>query len=460
MLAGAVMVPHPPVGIPEVGGSEIQKMQATEEGFQKAGAFAAAARPDVFIVLSPHAPMYRDWFNISGGQRAYGDMGQFRASSVTFDVPYDRAFIEALEEKLRADNFPAGTEYDRDKMLDHGTMVPLYFLFKALGKTIPIVRVGLSGLDLPTHYRLGQYMRQVIDASDKRYFIVASGDLSHCQKADGPYGYNEAGPAYDKRIMATMGSGNFGELFAYSPAFLEASMECGHGSFTILAGILDGTAVKPEVLSHEAPFGVGYGVVTYAVEGKDDRRHFLQQYEKKDAEAVASKEEDPYVALARQSVESWVKEHKALMVPEGLPPEMLTRKAGVFVSLHEYGELRGCIGTISAMQKNIALEIIQNGISACSRDPRFAPVEEKELAHLVISVDVLGQTEPVLDLGQLDAKKYGVIVTKDGRRGLLLPNLEGVNTPQEQIRIACRKAGIDPEEEGIELERFEVVRHG
>jgi AmmeMemoRadiSam system protein A len=237
-------------------------------------------------------------------------------------------------------------------------------------------------------------------------------------------------------------------------------MECGHGSFTILAGILDGTAVKPEVLSHEAPFGVGYGVVTYAVEGKDDRRHFLQQYEKKDAEAVASKEEDPYVALARQSVESWVKEHKALMVPEGLPPEMLTRKAGVFVSLHEYGELRGCIGTISAMQKNIALEIIQNGISACSRDPRFAPVEEKELAHLVISVDVLGQTEPVLDLGQLDAKKYGVIVTKDGRRGLLLPNLEGVNTPQEQIRIACRKAGIDPEEEGIELERFEVVRHG
>ena len=143
---------------------------------------------------------------------------------------------------------------------------------------------------------------------------------------------------------------------------------------------------------------------------------------------------------------------------KALPTEMTGRRAGVFVSLKKDGRLRGCIGTIQAVCSSVAEEIIQNAISAVTNDPRFDPVEPYELKDLSISVDVLGARERISSPKELDAKKYGVIVTKGYRRGLLLPNLEGVDTVEEQIRIAKQKAGIGTEE-GVVLERFEVVRH-
>ena len=122
------------------------------------------------------------------------------------------------------------------------------------------------------------------------------------------------------------------------------------------------------------------------------------------------------------------------------------------------GNLRGCIGTIAATEDSIAEEIIGNAISACSRDPRFSPITEDELASLEISVDVLGETEPINSPAELDVKRYGVIVSCGRKRGLLLPNLDGVDTVEDQISIARRKGGIR-EDEPYRLERFEVVRH-
>jgi AmmeMemoRadiSam system protein A len=137
---------------------------------------------------------------------------------------------------------------------------------------------------------------------------------------------------------------------------------------------------------------------------------------------------------------------------------MLRERAGVFVSLHRDGRLRGCIGTIQATRKNIAEEIVENAISAATRDPRFSPVGPEELETLEISVDVLGDAEKIRSKDELDVKRYGVIVTKGERRGLLLPDLEGVDTPARQVAIARQKAGIRPEER-VSLQRFEVVRH-
>jgi len=137
---------------------------------------------------------------------------------------------------------------------------------------------------------------------------------------------------------------------------------------------------------------------------------------------------------------------------------MTTRRAGVFVSLKKYGELRGCIGTIKPTTKNIAAEIIQNAISAGTRDPRFLPVEESELSELAYSVDVLGEPEPINTKDELDVKRYGVIVRSGYKSGLLLPNLEGVDTVDYQVSIALQKAGIRPGEP-YKMERFEVVRH-
>ena len=162
--------------------------------------------------------------------------------------------------------------------------------------------------------------------------------------------------------------------------------------------------------------------------------------------------------LARKTVEAYVSAGKKIRIPEGLPREMTERRAGVFVSIKKEGRLRGCIGTIQAVQGSIADEIIENAVSAAVCDPRFSPVEPEELDKLVITVDVLGDTEKIASPDMLDVKRYGVVVTKGYKRGLLLPNLEGVDTVDEQIAIAKRKAGIG-EDEAAGLERFEVVRH-
>ena len=163
------------------------------------------------------------------------------------------------------------------------------------------------------------------------------------------------------------------------------------------------------------------------------------------------------VELARRTIEKYVKDGEAISPPSELTPEM-EQRAGVFVSLHKRGALRGCIGTIEPAQPNVAQEIIHNAISAATCDPRFPPVRSDELNDLEISTDVLSEAEMISSLDELDPKRYGVIVEKGYRRGLLLPNLEGVDTAEKQIDIALRKAWINKDEE-YEIQRFEVVRY-
>ena len=162
--------------------------------------------------------------------------------------------------------------------------------------------------------------------------------------------------------------------------------------------------------------------------------------------------------LARMSLETFVKTGKRADVPKHLPPELSNKKAGAFVSLKKDGMLRGCIGTILPVTESLGEEIVRNAVSACSEDPRFNPVTEDELDSLVYSVDVLTEPEPIASEEKLDPKRYGVIVESGGRRGLLLPDLAGIDTVAEQLSIACRKGGIDPNGP-VKLWRFEVVRH-
>lgn len=162
--------------------------------------------------------------------------------------------------------------------------------------------------------------------------------------------------------------------------------------------------------------------------------------------------------LARRSIEEYIRTGKEIEIPENLPREMYRQKAGVFVSIKEEDRLRGCMGTIRPAKSCIAGEILSNAITAAIRDPRFTPIETAELDKLIIHVDVLGEAEAIDSLKELDVKRYGVIVTRGHRRGLLLPNLEGIDTIEDQIAIAKEKAGIRKEEQ-VQLERFEVVRH-
>ena len=459
-VVGAIMVPHPPILLPEVGRGEEKKIAASERAYQKAAAFAAALEPDTIVLSSPHAVMYADYFHISPGHSARGDMGQFRAPQLRFQVSYDEAFTAELTRLAEREGFPAGTLGERSAALDHGTMIPLYYLDRYC-TNYRLVRIGLSGLPLADHYRLGRLIRQTADKLDRRVLFVGSGDLSHKLLSEGPYGYAAEGPAYDERIMDVMGRAAFDELLDFDESFCDRAAECGHRSFCILAGALDGKRVETESLSHEGTFGVGYGICTYRVTGEDPERQLLRKWEERRARALEAQrqKEDPWVRLARAEVEAWVTERRRVTPPADLPGEMLAERAGVFVSLHKEGRLRGCIGTIGPTRDSVAEEIIENAISAATRDPRFSPVRRDELDALEISVDVLAPAEEIRSKDELDVKRYGVIVSKGLKRGLLLPNLDGVDTVDEQLSIALRKAGLSERERDYKLERFEVVRH-
>ena len=460
-IVGAFMVPHPPLIVPQVGRGGEKQIEATRAAYAQAAQEIADLRPETIIISSPHSVLYSDYFHISPGSFAQGDFGSFGAPEVRFREEYDTeitAFIEAMAE---ARGIPAGTLGPRqqDRALDHGVMVPLWFIRKCYSG-FRLVRIGLSGLPLTEHYRVGQLIREAVESTGRRAVYVASGDLSHKMQTYGPYGYAPEGPEYDARIMDVCSRAAFGELFDFNESFCDRAAECGHRSFVMMAGALDGVSVEAEQLSHEDVTGVGYGVCRFRPGGPDPDRRFLEAYEGRLRESLARQRaaEDPWVQLARLSLETYVRSSRLISVPEGLPPELTERRAGAFVSVHKQGRLRGCIGTIAPTEDCLAREIIQNAVSAATRDPRFSPIEAEELPWLEISVDVLGEPENIASTEELDVKRYGVIVSRGSRRGLLLPDLEGVDTVEEQVAIARQKAGIGAKEK-VELQRFEVVRH-
>lgn len=458
-LVGAFIVPHPPIIIPEVGKGEEKKVSTTVDSYLEIGRRIAALKPETIIITSPHSIMYSDYFHISPGKTAKGDMGRFGARSVAIKAEYDEAFVWELEQRAEKAGIEAGTLGEKDASLDHGTLVPLYFINK-YAKDYKLVRIGLSGLSNTEHYDLGRCITETAEKLNRRIVLVASGDLSHKLKEDGPYGFAEEGVRFDQEVTQAMKEGDFLKFMEFQPDFCEAAAECGLKSFIIMAGALSGKAVSSEFFSYEGIFGVGYALCEFKITGEDPSRDFGRIYTEKQR-AIArerQKNEDVYVHLARLSLETYIRTGKRAQLPEGLPEELTSKKAGVFVSLKKHGDLRGCIGTTSPVTGSVAKEILRNAVSSGVEDPRFPPVTEDELPELIYSVDVLGEAEQVQSPSELDVKRYGVIVTSGRKRGLLLPNLEGVDTIEQQLSIAKRKAGIYDNEK-FTMERFEVVRH-
>ena len=322
-ISAGFMVPHPPLIIPDVGRGEEKKIRKTIDAYQRAAEIIGSLRPETIVILSPHQTMYADYFHISPGQGARGDFRQFHDGRTSVEVSYDTEFVHVLCKTVKEAGLQAGTLGERERKLDHGTMVPLYFV-NQYWTGYRLVRIGLSGLPLTAHYRLGQCIKEAAQSLGRNTVVIASGDLSHRLKEDGPYGFQKEGPVYDERIMDVMGRGAFGELLEFPDDFCERAAECGHRSFTILAGAFDRTGVEAERLSYEGPFGVGYGICIYRPGCNDETRNFLEQYEEKErAELLArQKREDPYVRLARYTIESFVKTGMLPEVPRGLPEEL------------------------------------------------------------------------------------------------------------------------------------------
>ncbi|MDR1536966.1 MAG: AmmeMemoRadiSam system protein A [Clostridiales bacterium] len=462
-LLAAFTLPHPPLAIPAVGKGEEVKIQKTLDAFAEIAGQIAKLKPETIIFITPHNTSYADYFHISPGSEASGDFAKFNARDVKIAKKYDQELASAVQTAASDAGIMAGGAGERDKRLDHGVLVPMWYIDKAYPDYM-CVRISQSGFSSKIHYKFGQCLNEAADKLNRRVVIVASGDLSHKLKEEGPYGFAKEGPEYDKRVTEILNEADFLSLLQIPESALESAAECGYRSYAVMAGCFDKKEVASKLISYEGPFGVGYAVSSFYPEGDRPSRNFFEQLEAIELDEARQREEgeDAYRSLARKSLEFRVKNGKALKLSklemDALPEEMTTERAGVFVSLHLSGRLRGCIGTISPATGTIAEEIISNAVSAGMHDNRFTPVMADELKFLTYKVDVLKPAEDISDLTQLDPSRYGVIVSEGGKRGLLLPKLDGVDTAEKQISIAMRKAGIK-EGAKISLQRFEVVRH-
>jgi len=456
-IQNAYIFPHAPILISQIGKDRTLAAKKTVLSCQKAAREIFEVSPDTIIISTPHAPCFSDYVVISDSKSLKGNFTNFGEPDINMDFENNIKLAEKISEYAVFESLKAGfltksqkNLYGISDLMDHGAAVPLYFIneeFKKHNKKFSVVSISTPFLSLHELFYFGGIIRKAVENYDGNIVYLASGDLSHRLTVSAPAGYSPEGAIYDKRIVELIKSANYDKLLDTDPESMEKAGECGTRSFAIMFGAMAKDKLKGEVYSYEGPFGVGYMVAKISANGSEQ-------------ELVTHKKENKmseHAILAFNAIKKYIRTGEIISVPTGTSKFLSTEGKGCFVSLKKNGELRGCIGTIFPSKDNLAQEIISNAISAAFRDYRFSAVKEDELEDITISVDVLSQPSIVRSEEELDEKVYGVIVSRGNRRGLLLPNLEGVTNPRQQIHIALHKAGISPDED-YSIEKFKVDR--
>lgn len=467
ILSGYLM-PHPPILIKEVGKGEEQKVAGTLSAMERIAEDVRRKKPDTLIVITPHGPVFRDAVAISYGERLHGTLERFNAGDVYISKNNNRELVDEIVRRAGLRNIvvakideSTARQYEIETGLDHGSIVPLRFIEEKY-QTYDLVHITYGMLACEDLYSFGEALQEAVVNKPFDVSIIASGDLSHRLSKDGPYGFHPSGPVFDQRLLELIRRKDYKSIVRFDRKISEAAGECGLRSLDILLGSLDGLPNDPEVLSYQKPFGIGYGVVLFHVGGMSgEKKESLVDwlYEKREETIRKRRQsEDGYVRLAREALENRVMGRSLPEWSEAYPGELLTRQAGVFVSLKLNGNLRGCIGTFAPACDTLFEEIVQNALKAGLEDPRFLPVDREELREIEYSVDVLEKPEKIRSIKELDPLTYGIIVQKGVRRGLLLPDLEGIDRVEKQLEIALQKANIRPDED-YEISRFKVERH-
>ncbi len=462
-IVGFYTMPHPPIIVPEVGHGEEKKIKNTYDACESIGREIAEIKPEVIIIVTPHGTMFSDAIALSFEPSISGSLKQFGAPGVSMKFEIDMDLTQEI--MVRADKSNIQTikatgstlkQYGREYELDHGSIVPIHFVENKYNsfKLVHITYGGLTPLQL---YKFGKLIKEAVDESYKNVVFIASGDLSHHLKDEGLYNYSPYGEKFDKEIISLLKKGDVVGVFNIKSEIIENAGECGLRSYYIMLGAMDGNEIKGELLSYEGTFGVGYAVMKFELRkgGRDILSEIIKEKRKK--YNVRVNNEDVYVRLARESLTHYIIEDNYMDIPSYVTEEMLNTKRGVFVSLKKFGALRGCIGTIFPATESVAKEIVGNAVAAGEGDPRFSNVSVEELEDIVFSVDVLTETKAALE-EELNPKKFGVIVKSGVKSGVLLPDLEGVDTVKQQISIVLNKATISPSED-YSIEKFEVIRH-
>jgi AmmeMemoRadiSam system protein A/AmmeMemoRadiSam system protein B len=471
-ISGYYALPHPPIIIPEIGRGQETVIRETTDAFYQVSEEIAEIMPDTIILLTPHGPVFQDAVAIMNDSKIQGNMSRFSTPGIKFNTKIDQdltsQILSAAEEEgiqtvgiTRSSAKRFGVSYE----LDHGAMVPMYFINKKY-EDYQLIHITYGLLSKASLYTFGTCIKKAVEQSNKNVIFIASGDLSHRLIEDGPYDFSPFGEKFDNEIRRLMEHGDAAGVFNMDPTMIREAGECALRSYYILLGALNGYVFNGQTLSYQGNFGVGYLVMKFNVtrngsdKSNDSEHRILLNEIKQQEEKQFSKRfenQNPYVRLAWESLIHYLIHGYKLNIPSYVTQEMKDNKRGVFVTLKKNGNLRGCIGTIKPVTSNLAEEIIRNAVEAAAFDPRFSPVTEDELDELEVSVDVLTEPEPA-QLNELDPKKYGIIVRSGYRSGLLLPNLEGVDTVKKQLNIALQKAGIYPDSP-YTIERFRVIRY-
>jgi len=442
-IACAVLMCHAPIVVPEIAGPRAARCETTTRAMREAAEVLVAHEPEVVVLVSPHAPRHRTRWGIVHDDTLHGTFARFGHAALAVGA---RGAPEAAR-TLAACAAEAGltTHEAAGRALDHGTLVPLYFLREA-GYTGRVLSIALPYPDAGTELAFGGAIAAAAERLGQRWAVLASGDMSHRLTPDAPAGHDPRGALFDQAFVAELGRGALSAAIGLPHELVAHAAEDVVQSTTVAAGAVRMAPRGVRVLAYEGPFGVGYcEAVLHTALGRA-----------RDGERTPP---PGLVDIALDAITHALAEEP--FDPPALPPPWDAPRA-VFVTLRSPdGALRGCIGRTQPLLESLAEEVADCARGAALRDRRVAPIAASELPDLRIEISVLGPLE-LTGREQLDPARYGIVVQHGGRRGVLLPAIEGIDTVDAQLRIALHKAGIAPDAT-YRLERFtvdKVVRQG
>jgi AmmeMemoRadiSam system protein A len=448
----AALMPHAPVLVPAVGGKRGNRAVASVSAMTEAARRIVRAGPETVVLVSPHSPRRRMAFAIWAGGRISGSLAQFGAPAAAVELPADEPFAATVAEEAGARGLDVW--WLRDAELDHGAVVPLWHLADA-GWRGPTVVIGLNYPGEPGVVELGGAIAGAARRAGRRVAMVASGDMSHRLQPGAPAGFHPRAKEFDGAFIECLRAGDYRKLPDFDPELQDLAAEDAVDSTLVAASAVNWNAAGHEVLSYEGPFGVGYGVAILhqpSPENASTGAHQTGALERDVAEPGKALPQ-----IARRSVEAAFRgdAEEPAIEAEGI----LGERHGVFVTIRgPRRKLRGCTGTLTPHFANTAEETWHVAQDAAFRDGRFAPVDVNELKHLRFEVSVLLPLEEVTSTAELDPRRYGVVLaTEDYRRGLLLPDVKGINTVEQQLTAARHKGGIG-EFEPVRIQRFAVKK--
>lgn len=453
-IVAGFFLPHNANLVPEISHDE-DIFFNTKKALNVMAQKIAEIKPDTIVIISPHGEAYSDFFQLGEGLVTFGNFQDQGAPQLNFRCLYDSFTRKVLDDLASAIDFPAGSENSDMRDLDHGVMVPLYFINPYFSE-YELLRVGISGLPLIKHYELGKLIHDAFEKTGKKAVIIASGDLSHAKNGSP----SDQQLAFDEAMVQIMRNGNFGDLFNFPREELRVVRQCGARPLAILAGALDGHKIESAIYSYENQEGIGAAVVYFDIKEKDSSRCFGDLYLEKERlnASEASKEEDDYVQLARKVIKDHVTKAGKTKLNRTKGKGIPNVKGGLFVEVEEFGERKAIAGEITQTRRNLTTELVTMARVCAMDNFEHPPIKKEDLPYITIKVMVVKNLKKC-SLKDIDPQKHGIYITKMRKSGSVFPEEGNMKTPKEMLDTAKLYAGISPSDNSFEMYSFEIETH-